>query len=54
MTPSKERGRPIWVSAPVARQLDALLRAQMEERERLVTMSEVIEGLLAGRKPVQP
>lgn len=45
--PIRERGRPIWVSAPAGRKLDELLAARVEELGRTVTMSEIIEQLLA-------
>ena len=44
--PIRERGRPIWVSAPVGRKLDERLAARTEELQRQVTMSEVVEQLL--------
>lgn len=44
--PVRERGRPIWVTAPVGRQLDELQSARIKELGRTVTMAEVIEQLL--------
>ena len=50
MSAIRDRGKPVWVSAPVREELGRLLQERTEELGRLVTMSEVIEQLLADRK----
>jgi hypothetical protein len=46
----RERGAPIWVTAPAKRELERLRGERMAALGRIVTMGEVIELLLAERK----
>lgn len=48
--PIRERGRPIWISAPSGRELDELQAAWEAERSRTITMPEVVERVLAERR----
>ena len=48
--PVRERGRPIWVSAPSGRELDELQAAWEAEFSRTIHMPEVVERVLRERR----
>jgi hypothetical protein len=50
MSTIRDRGAPIWVSAPSREELGRILDERTAQLGRAVTMAEVIEQLLAERR----